>query len=188
MDTHRRPSPWPLVATLLLLSAPQLADARAPGDDPDTVLPSWAHTKLQEQVGRWVVAAPAEEANDSYDGYGMEWEWGLGEKTLVGRLFARKGDRDLRTMWEYRIFWHAGEQALMMYQWGNDGSLGTGIIESRDGGGSRADQTFWNPDGSTFRIGHEDWVENDRRHTNSFTIDEAGDWKPLRGYVWERDR
>jgi hypothetical protein len=118
-------------------------------------------------------ATPAEEA-------GAPPEW-------AGRLFGLKDGKEENTFWEFRSVWHPGEKKAYAYQYGGDGTLGVGVMEHRKGNRTRSDQTFFRPDGSSDRVGHEAWFDEDgAQHTHSFDIQEDGTWKKRRFYIWKR--
>jgi hypothetical protein len=121
------------------------------------------------------------------DAYGIEWEWGLGKKSLVGRLYGIKGGKDVGTFWEFREFWHPGEARLIATQHAGDGTYGTGPHEVKADGTSEMVQTFFDPGAGTKSIvGHRSKLEGDVHTTSSFNVDEKGVWTPRRTYVWRR--
>lgn len=172
-----------LVASLALGLRPAGTPAAPPREAPD-----WLRAHMEFQVrggGRWHADnASYRSEGEPYTAYGMDWTWGLGRHSIVGRLYALQGDRDLGTVWDLRVFWHPGEQAARILQFGSDGTVGVGELHPRDGG-TESVQTFHAPDGSATRLRHESDEAGDVARSRSF--DEAdGAWKPRRTYVWHR--
>ncbi len=124
-----------------------------------------------------------------YDAFGMEWTWGLGKKSIKGRLYVIKDGKDAGTLWEYRSAWHPVERTVLLYQFGSDGSLGLGTMDSTGPSQSRLAERFFDPSGSTARVGHDHWIKSNQEiDIQSYTISEDGEWKKLRFYVWKHQK
>jgi hypothetical protein len=163
-------------------SAPASAPARSQ-PVPEVVLSYW-----QQLVGTWVADnSKFKNETDTMDAYGIEWEWGLGQKSLIGRLYGIKAGKEVATFWEFREFWHPGEARLMATQHAGDGTYGTGPHEVNADGTSEMVQTFFDPEaGTRTTVGHRSKLEGNVHTTSSFTVDERGVWTPRRTYVWRR--
>jgi hypothetical protein len=106
-------------------------------------------------IGRWVADNTAYRSTDEpFDAYRIEWAWGLGNKSVQGRLFGLQGGEEAGTFWAFRKFWHAGEQQVKVYQFGSDGTVGIGTYERTGPHRSQLLQTFFYPDGTSARVGH----------------------------------
>lgn len=154
-------------------------------------IPSWLRNHmsfLARDGGRWITDNSGYRAEgEPFDGYGIEWRWGLGELSLTGRLFGLQDGEEQGTFWEFRTVWHPGLGQAMAYQFGASGVVGEGIIEHTGAGQTRMTQTFHGIDGSSFTVGHESEDAPDGTHiTKSFDIQPDGSWKPRRTYVWRR--
>lgn len=158
--------------------------------------PQWFLEHLESMArdgGRWIADNSAYQSDqEPYDAYGLSWEWGLGHKSLVGRLFGIQDGKEVGTFWEFRTIWHPGEHRALVYQYGADGTVGIGTMQELEAeagrpAGTTADQTFYQPDGSTFRAGHRNRDLDDRTtDSHSFDIQPDGTWQPRRSYIWKR--
>lgn len=153
-------------------------------------LPSWVKEEWKiwtHDGGTWTTDnREYKNSQNPYDAYGMEWKWGLGEKTIKGRLYVIKDGRDAGTIWEYRSAWHPIDKTVLLYQFGSDGSLGLGVMDSTGIHESRLTQRFFDPSGQISSLGHDHRIKNDREiEIQSYTISESGEWKKLRFYVWK---
>ena len=64
-----------------------------------------------------------------------------------------------------------------------------GVGESHWGDGEGVlDQTFWLPDGRSWREGHRNRELGDEYQTNAFDIDAQGNWTLSDARVWRRQR
>ncbi len=150
-------------------------------------IPDWVLANWEKLVGTWVADNEAyKNAEDTMDAYGIEWEWGLGKKSLVGRLYGIRDGLEAGTFWEFREFWHPGENRLIATQFGSDGTYGAGPHERKAEGATEMLQTFCPATGAPFRVGHRSKLEGDVHTTQSFDVSEDGLWKDRRTYVWRR--
>jgi hypothetical protein len=150
---------------------------------PQVVIATW-----EKLVGNWVADNSTFKNDvDTMDAYGIEWAWGLGKKSLVGRLYGLKGGKEVGTLWEFREFWHPGEGRLITTQHAGDGTYGVGPHDVKADGTSEMMQTFFDPGtGTKSIVGHRAKLEGDLHTTSSFNVDEKGVWTPRRTYVWRR--
>ncbi len=177
-------------ATWILYS--RQLERRVPDDEPPSTgaaaasgPPPWAVAEIDSTEGRWIADnSQYQSAGEPYDAYGLEWHAAPGRRSMKGRLFALQGTEEAGTLWEFRLFWHPERQALWINQFGTDGTFGEGALERTGPGATELAQTFHGPAGATWRSGHRETREADRRTTESFTIDSDGNWNPLRVYTW----
>lgn len=150
---------------------------------PATVLQNW-----EKLIGTWVADNSAfKNENDTIDAYGIEWSWGLGKQSLIGRLYGIRDGKEIATFWEFREFWHPGDGTVFATQFGVDGTYGVGPHTIRPDGTSEMVQTFYNPSAKTIsKVGHRSTLEGDVHTTASFDVDDTGRWTPRRTYVWHR--
>ncbi len=166
------------------------ATAVTPSDP--TAIPDWFMKSMEETMqdgGRWI-ADNADYKNDTepYDAYAMVWTWGIGKKSLVGRLSGIQDGEETGTFWEFRQVWHPGEQKAYVYQLGGDGTFGVGPLQPLSENMWELDQTFFTPDGTTFRSGHRNERIDGEDHTRSYNILEDGTWEERRFYLWKTKR
>jgi hypothetical protein len=149
--------------------------------------PDWVREDMARMIGRWVADNSAyQNAEEPFDAYGIEWTWGLGEKHVRGRLFGLIEGEEAGTFWEFVHFWHPGEQRVMVYQFGGDGTVGLGALERLGEGRSELLQTFYRPDGAHWRGGHREEAREGERHSQSYDVSDDGIWTARRSYVWLR--
>lgn len=151
--------------------------------------PAWFQRHLEELTrgsGRWTADNSAFKSREEpWDGYGLEWTWGLGRHSVKGRLYAIQDGREVGSLFEYRLLWHPGERMAMLLQYGSDGTYGQGVIQPDGTDGTMVEQTFFQPGGGTTRIKHTDHYAGEVRVVQSFEWVE-GAWHPRRLYRWRR--
>jgi hypothetical protein len=156
----------------------------------DAPMPGWLRqemTRLAQGTGIWVTDNRLFMSDDErFDHYGLEWTWGPGKQSLKGRLYGIIDGNDVGTFWEYRMFWHPGESQAILEQFGSDGTYGVGVVTAGDQGGTRMDQTFYAPDGSTRRSGHESSWDDEAHLTQQLEWRDGG-WAKDRLYRWTRN-
>ncbi|MEZ5319682.1 MAG: hypothetical protein R2752_19935 [Vicinamibacterales bacterium] len=164
---------------------PSVRAQSTPQPVPPVVQEAWEHL-----IGTWVADNAAYKGpGDPNDAFGIEWQWGLGRQSLVGRLYGIRDGKDIGTYWQFREFWHPGEGRIIATQFGSDGSYGAGPGEIRPDGSSEYLQTFWDPSaGTVTRVGHRATLEGDVHTTTSFDVGADDVWTVRRTYVWKRVR
>jgi hypothetical protein len=148
---------------------------------PDSVL---AH--MEQTVGFWLTDNSAYQNEDEpFDHYALEWKWGAGRKSLVGRLYALTAGEESGTFWDFRQFWHPGERAVIVQQYGWDGTFGTGPVTWIEPGVSELIQIFYTPDGASNKNRHVTRETATEHDGGSFDwVD--GQWQARRSYVWKK--
>lgn len=166
----------------------QSATAGESGQQSDSI-PAWLRhemTRLVQGTGTWLTDnRQFMSAEERFDHYGLEWSWGLGKQSLKGRLYGIIGGKDSGTFWEYRMFWHPGESRAILEQFGSDGTYGVGIVIPDGKGGTTMEQTFYAPDGSQRRSGHESSWDGEIHTTQQLEWRNNG-WVKHRLYRWTR--
>lgn len=161
--------------------------ASAATDSPAQAAPAWVADSWSQSVGTWIASNDAYKSeSEPYDAYGLEWHWGVGRRSLKGRLYALANGRELGTLFEYREFWHPAERAVVVEQFGSDGTYAVGKLERRADGTTSLLQTFYDPSGSTFRAGHTVELKGDVRVARQYDVDQQGAWKAGRTYHFKR--
>lgn len=150
---------------------------------PPWVIQDWEHRTQGE--GIWIANnAKYKSQDESYEAYGLEWQWGLGKNSLTGRLYCILNGKDIRTAWTFLEFWDAEAKELRLVQVGSDGTVGQGIAWLESEGVTKSLQTFNSPNGSSFTSGHEAKTVNGDSHVSSFNVD-GDQWTPRRSYIWK---
>ena len=172
---------WVVLAACATSPAPQPADAAAP---------AWwrAHVAyMSEGGGQWRTPNPdASAAPNAQHEFGMEWRSVNDGRGLVGRLFGIEDGREMQEYWTFREFWHPGERRAILQQWGGPGVFGAGETLTLAPDRGQVDQTFWLPDGRSWREGHRTHEGADAYATEVYDIDAAGVWTLRTTNVWRR--
>lgn len=158
------------------------ADAAEPPGPPTWFL---QHIGFLTQ-GRWITDNDAYQSeNEPFEQYGMEYEAGLGGLRVRGRLFGLVDGKEVATFWEFLTVWHPAENRVLAYQFGADGTYAVGPVIATGKHSHRTEQTFWRPDGSSWRTGHETEEGSDGSFvTRSYDIAADGSWQASRVYTW----
>ncbi len=152
-------------------------------------LPAWwvDHVEfISRGGGRWLTPNPPGEHDPNVpDAFGMEWRAASNGYLLIGRLYGVENGVEATEYWTFREFWHPGEGRAIVQQWGESGAYGVG--ESRwENGEGLLEQTFWLPDGRSWRTGHRNQEMGDEYLTLSFDIDAEHNWTLEDRRVWRR--
>jgi len=168
---------------LLLVAAPVGGAAVENGQAP----PDWVAQSMAARVGVWIADNSLHRSEaEPWEAYGIEWTWGLGQRSLIGRLYGIRDGKDVATFWQFREYWHPGEKQLVALQFGADGTVGIGPHIRKADGSDEILQVFYAPDGSASRIGHRSTLRGDEQVSQSFDVSEDGTWAPRRSYVWRK--
>lgn len=175
------------VLLLFAILASPAATALAQQDEAPNGPPEWFLSHMIDLLGiRHTDNSAYKSEREPVDAYGDEYWWGPGQLSLSGRLFAIRDGEELGDSWVFRVYWHPGEGAAYIDQWGRNGAMGTGRMRPLDDGLIESIQTYYENDGSTSRSRHlVSPVVNGRTTTQSFTWADDG-WQPGRTYVWVR--
>lgn len=174
----------------LLLILQTWVSSQTPAKQDEDAIPEWFAKKMTVETkgtGKWIADnAKHKSEQEPVDAYGMEYTYGAGNKSLKFRLFAITGQKESKTLWEYREFWHPGEKKVVVYQWGSDGTLGYGEVKPVDlsQGKFELEQVFFDSKGSSWKSRHESLQTEAGRQTKSF-VHENGVWKESRTYLWK---
>lgn len=154
-------------------------------------IPEWLQEEWNSQTqgsGTWIADnSEFKSEKEPYDAYGLEWQYGLGKKSVTGRLFVVREDKDLGTIWEFRIFWDPKNKEAVIQQFGSDGTFGRGQITSSADGKYRTEEVFTSPSGMVYSSGHKkEYINESTSRVSSFSIDKEGRWTKNRTYLWKR--
>lgn len=153
-------------------------------------LPHWVQADWEyrtEGSGRWMTDNSANKSeNEPFDAYVLEWKWGLGKRTIKGRLIAMQEGKEVGTLFEYRLAWHPVDKVLTLSQYGSDGTLAIGTVKEIGDMKTEALQRFYLPDGTTFLFGHRVEMKDGVMLIQSFKVSEAHAWTLNRSYIWKR--
>jgi len=185
------------VAVLIALTAlplatraevPPLADRTSSAQARPVPAPPEVAVQWGRLVGTWITDnGEYKNENDPNDAFGLEWTWGVGRRSLVGRLYGIVDGKETVTFWQFREFWHPGTATLVLTQFSGGGAYGEGPHTVQPDGTSEMVQTFYDPvAGTTTKVGHRSTLDGDVHTTTSFDVDARGTWTPRRTYTWHR--
>ena len=182
--------PMCVMALFLALACAGVAPAfaQSPQDKTGThPRPAWADEYMRSMIGTWIADNSAfKSEQEPFDAFGIEWSWGIGRQSLVGRLFGLREGKEVGPFWEFREFWHPGEGQLLASQFSPTGTYGVGPHTRKADGTYEMLQVFHDPSGGTMRVGHRSRVDGNEMTSQSFDVAEDGTWKPRRRYVWRK--
>jgi hypothetical protein len=170
-----------VVAALTLALAPPAESAEPPGWWP-------AHVEFMTRgSGAWETPNPAAASDpEAPQAYGMQWERVNDGAGLTGRLYGVRNGEETGEFWTFREFYHPGRGVVVIEQWGGPGVYGFGETTAPGPDRGETDQTFWLPDGRSWREGHRTVEDGDLYHTDVFDIDADGNWTQRDRNVWRR--
>lgn len=183
--------PGAIVGVLLAVSVVTAADessavaARSPA-----TMPAWFVAHLEYMVregGVWRAENAAYRSDaEPADAYGTEWHYGIGRKSITGRLFGIVDGEETATYWEFRLAWHAASGRAIFHQFGADGTVGLGEMSLLEDGRLRVELEFSTPSGVTWRFRDEAEEVGDDTHATASFDHEGGAWVKKREYTWDR--
>ena len=149
-------------------------------------VPEWFNTLNANSIGYWVADnSKYKSEQETYDAYGIEWKWGIGKSSIIGRLFGMSDRKEVGDFWQFRQYWDNEKQEAIISQFGYGAALGIGPISpTDDSGGFESIQTFSNADGNVRLEKHVTQLEGDKQRTTSWTQNAKGEWEEGRTYNW----
>lgn len=142
---------------------------------------------ISRDGGVWETPNPAAASDPTApDAFGLAWRAVDNGQGLVGRLYGVEAGRETVEFWTFRAFRHPGKGVVVLEQWGPGGMYGVGEITSPEAGRTVVEQTFWLPDGRSWREGHRAEDSGDRHETEVFDIGADGVWTAKAENVWRR--
>ena len=179
-----------LRSVLTLVVAALTIALAAPASGAGVAPPDWwpAHVAFMTRGdAAWETPNPAAASDPSVpDAYGMQWTAVNDGTGLTGRLYGVKDGRETDEFWAFREFLHPGRGVVVIEQWGGSGLYGRGETIATDPDRGETDQTFWLPDGRSWREGHRAHEDGDLYHTDVFDIGADGVWTRRDANTWRR--
>ncbi len=102
---------------------------------------------------------------------------------LLSVFVAVAGSEETPTFWEFRQFWDPNTGTGRLQQHGATGIWADGTVTRMPDDTYLIDQTFWSPDGSSWRETHSETSSPTARTSKSARMRD-GVWTPGREYVW----
>ena len=150
-------------------------------------MPEWFKDHMEYIVqgsGTWIADNSAYmNDQEKTEHYATEWEYGLGNQSIKGRLYGLINGEEVGTYWEFRTFWNPVEQKAYAYQFSGFGAVGMGEM-TYENGVTIIDQMFYYPNGTTQGSGHKSKDFSGYQEITSFTITKEGVWEKNRFYKW----
>jgi hypothetical protein len=166
---------------------PRSPETRSAGTEAQQTKPAWVAAYMEAMIGTWIADNAAyRSAEEPFDAFGIDWTWGIGKQSIVGRLYGLQSGRESGTFWEFREFWHPGEGQLLATQFSADGTYGVGPHHRKPDGTMEMLQVFHGQTGPATRVGHRSELKGNEQTTHSFDVAADGTWKPRRTYVWRK--
>ena len=154
---------------------------------PAPAIPPWFLEDIEFMTrdgGRWV--ADNDDASQPYQRWGMEWTAAPDGASMTGRLYGFADGVQSEDFFQFRQFWHPGENRAVVMQWGGGGWFGTGELR-QIGDWSLLEQVFVVPGGQTFGVGHVARREGDDRVTEQYDVVAGqGVWRLNSSNTWRR--
>jgi hypothetical protein len=175
--------------SLIVLCAAAIAATAHAQPAPSSPLPNWwvEHVAYMTRGGGvWITPNPQAETNNAPDAFGMEWRSVNAGHGLVGRLYGVKNGQETDEYWTFREFWHPGERRVIIEQWGGPGVYGIGETRLLSPMRGEIDQTFWLPDGRSWREGHRTVEGEDGYLAEVYDIGADGAWTLRASNLWRR--
>lgn len=152
-------------------------------------IPDWYLEEMQRLVGTWITS------NQDYmdgttinDAFGIEWKWGVGQKSLVGVLYGLREKQKTKEYWQFFQYWDSGKGKPIFIQVSAKGVQGVGHFERVDSKHFQLVQIFTEPDGSTSKSGHKTQILKGYEISTSFNINEQDEWELNRTYTWYKQK
>ncbi len=148
-------------------------------------IPDWFVENMEQSIGTWITDNKAyKNENEPFDQYGMDWEWGIGKQSIIGRLYGLIKGKKQGTFWEFRQYWDVAKNEGIVVQYGGDGTIGIGPITMKGKNQTEMTQEFVSPNASKTVHGHLSTLKDGILTTTSYDVSTNGDWKKRRSYVW----
>ncbi len=155
--------------------------------DPPTTIPQWFIEDLKANIGTWIADNKAfESATEPYDSYGMEWRWGLGNTSMIGRLYGISNGKEMGDFWQFRQYWDNQNNRAVIEQFGFQSVVGVGQLKPLATNQTESIQTFSMADGKSWQVKHVSKTSAHILETTSYRLDENKQWIKDRSYQWHK--
>ncbi|WP_235297789.1 DUF6265 family protein [Portibacter marinus] len=152
-----------------------------------SLIPSWFLSNMEDHIGHWITDNSQYQSDQEvYDHYGMTWEWGIGNTSTVGRLYAFKDEEQSQDFWQFRQYWDNMDREGKLQQFGHGGVNGLGTVSRNKDGNFESIQVFSLPDGRNWVEKHITIFGAEGFTTTSYEQNEDGSWTKKRTYYWTK--
>lgn len=151
-------------------------------------IPEWFVSHMSYSIGQWVTSnSDYKNEDEPYDQYIIEWIWGIGKKSAVGRLSGFINGHSISDIWEYRQYWDPDSAKPVILQFGKTGMIGKGELIKLDNGDLELHQIFTNVNKNKEVIGHRITIIDSSNYVGaSFVVVENDRWDKIREYIWTK--
>ena len=151
----------------------------------DAKIPQWFLDNVNQMNGIWVAGnSEFMSEQEPYESYINEWNLGIDNKSLTGKLYGKTVSGEKELFWEFRQYWDNESQEAVVLQFGNGNTIGQGKMYPVKGKKMESVQTFSLADGRTWVEKHESTIRPDTLVTTSFDQQSGSTWKKKRTYYW----
>lgn len=150
-------------------------------------VPNWFMNCNAELQGVWItdnLEYFSEE--EPFVKYIVEWQYGIGNQSLTGKLFGQDRNGRKTVFWEYRQYWDNETGEAVLLQFGTNNIIGEGSLHYKAEGKYESIQVFTLSDGRNWIEKHESSLSGDSMVTVSYEKSSEEDWKKKRTYLWLR--
>jgi len=154
----------------------------------DSRIPQSFLDDLTYEVGTWI-GDNSKYKNDQepFDNYIIEWTWGIGKKSIKGKLYGMIDTVATDPFWELLKYWDFNEKSAIVMQFGPDGTIGIGPMNSVRENEYKLIQTFTSSAGTKYTIGHKTVnIDQNTHEGSSYYINANEEWILDRSYIWRR--
>lgn len=150
-----------------------------------TDIPDWFLKDLEANVGTWMTDnSKYLSEEEPYDEYVIEWTWGIGKTSIIGKLFGVAEGKPSGEFWQFRQYWDNMAKKAMLVQYGFGGAMGVGPLHPLDANTIEVIQLFSSPDGSNYLTKHISEMRDNSLITTSYEKTDSDEWEVRRSYVW----
>lgn len=150
----------------------------------ENLLPQWFHDDMKDNIGIWLADnSDYKSSEEPYDYYQIEWQYGIGNTSIIGALYGVTNGEKSNPFWQFRQYWDGENQQAMVLQFGNFGTMGLGYLKPVSLGYLESVQTFSLPDGSKWKEKHLTKMNENVLNTQSFEWKDDS-WVKKRFYSW----
>jgi len=155
-------------------------------DEPKTI-PQWFMKDLENNIGRWIADNSKHKSEkEPSTSYGIEWKWGIGKTSIIGRLFGVVDGKETGDFWQFRQYWDNVKGEGIIVQFGHGGVMGIGNVKQVENieDTTQTVQTFSLTDGRTWEQKHILKMEKTQFVGTSYDKDKDNNWVKSRSYTW----
>lgn len=157
-------------------------------DLPNTI-PEWFFQDLAANVGTWITDnSNYQSTTEPHDSYAVEWQWGIGNTSITGRLYSIKDGKESGEFWQFRQYWDNLNNQAVIQQFGNHSVIGTGTMQYVKPGKTETIQTFSMADGTSWKVKHVNLLQDNVLTTTSYSLDKEQQWQENRTYQWHKQK